>query len=276
MIGQRLDYGQPINWAHPLNRDLLARWKVLPNWQGTQWRDLCGRHHGTLTNGPTWGGALGRPGGYGAIAFDGVNDHVASTAPNIIFPSSTTVATIAAWIRVASAAEKRLASFLNTGGGSAFGVTIDRTAGRVSGMCRDAANGFVEVVGSTSIAAATWYFVCFTAVEGSGRIYLNGVSDGSSSALNAANTLGSFGTDSKWAFSYAGTGTFFNGLSDDLMLWRRQLSDDEVLNLYRLTQRPDDSTLSWIWRPIVKAPAGGATTRGHIIGAGIGGYIIGA
>jgi len=49
---------RPINWSNPINRNhglnkgLLAWWLVVPQWNGgTVWRDLAGgRNNGTLTN----------------------------------------------------------------------------------------------------------------------------------------------------------------------------------------------------------------------------------
>src|SRR5262245_39512882 len=70
-------YGRPVNWGHPLNRGLAGWWLALPWWRGgMRWRDLCGKSHGLLTNGPVWKGAYSRPGGSGAVDFDGTNDIV--------------------------------------------------------------------------------------------------------------------------------------------------------------------------------------------------------
>jgi hypothetical protein len=73
---RKLNLGQPINWANPLNRGLVSRWQVVPEWEGSQKLfDLAAFNHGTLTNGPTWS-SLGRPGGYGSITTDGVDDYI--------------------------------------------------------------------------------------------------------------------------------------------------------------------------------------------------------
>jgi hypothetical protein len=73
----------PVNWAHPLNRGLRCWLRAIPNsgWRGAlKWHDLVrgGRraNDGTLTAGPAWTGPRGRPGGHGAILFDGTDDLV--------------------------------------------------------------------------------------------------------------------------------------------------------------------------------------------------------
>jgi hypothetical protein len=75
-----IDTACPVDWAHPLNRGLVADWTILPipGWRGgLTLRDLVrgGRrpNDGTLTAGPTWGGAKGRPGGFGSLNTNGTS-----------------------------------------------------------------------------------------------------------------------------------------------------------------------------------------------------------
>src|SRR5690606_30479453 len=88
---------------------LISWWMVLPHWRGgLTWRDLCGRNHGTLTNmdPPTdWVGPRGRPGGWGALDFDGSNDHVLVAHSNSFNVSSLSVA---AWVRASVGGSTRL------------------------------------------------------------------------------------------------------------------------------------------------------------------------
>lgn len=81
-----VEWGQPVNWSHPLNhRGLKLWWLAVTNRQGfgsTVCRDLCRMNHGTLTNmdpATDWSGAS-HPGGYGSLDFDGSNDFVTNAA----------------------------------------------------------------------------------------------------------------------------------------------------------------------------------------------------
>lgn len=85
-----VDPACPVNWSDPLTRGLVGWWGVVPNcgWSGSNlFRDLVrgGKtpNDGTLTNmafPPTvtsgWQGSRGRPGGFGSLAFDGLDDYV--------------------------------------------------------------------------------------------------------------------------------------------------------------------------------------------------------
>jgi len=63
--------GNLVNRAAPLNRGMVIWWLHLPNrltGGGNTLRDIWGLNHGTLTNGPTWSGPIGRP-AYGSLGF---------------------------------------------------------------------------------------------------------------------------------------------------------------------------------------------------------------
>jgi hypothetical protein len=96
-----LNYGNPVNPLAPLNRGLVGWWLNLPSrGKGNTVFDLCGKYHGTLTNGPTWSGALGRPGGFGAVTFDGSNDYITlGVAPAALKFTAISPFSISAWVR---------------------------------------------------------------------------------------------------------------------------------------------------------------------------------
>src|SRR5688500_4148301 len=91
-----------VNLSHPLNRGLVGWW--LPGFGGRTGqvlRDLSGNHtHGTLTNmaSDDWIPATGRPGGFGALNFDGSNDHVLNSSPSSLLNGMTGL-TISFWWR---------------------------------------------------------------------------------------------------------------------------------------------------------------------------------
>src|SRR5688500_11296274 len=92
----------PVNRLHPLNRGLVAWFLTLPGLSGgLKWHnlmDLSNGPHGTLTSmdPPTdWVSAKARPGGFGALDFDGSNDDVRFTFPIAI---ANVPITASAWV----------------------------------------------------------------------------------------------------------------------------------------------------------------------------------
>ena len=90
--------GTPLNFAHPLNRELVGYWPMGEG-AGIRAQDLSGKgNHGTLTNmvqGSTsgWtGGKFGR-----AINFDGTNDFIAVNSKNLDINGR--VATVSFWFK---------------------------------------------------------------------------------------------------------------------------------------------------------------------------------
>lgn len=74
MRGAAINYGAPVNRAHPLAADFASWWLPLPNWSGgLTLFDLCGRANGVLTNGAAWGAGGS---GFGAVVLDGSDDYV--------------------------------------------------------------------------------------------------------------------------------------------------------------------------------------------------------
>ena len=78
-----VDWGQPIDWSHPLSLGLRGFWLAGPNPTGfgsLRWRDISGYHnHGTLTNmdpATDWVGEA-PPGGGGSLDIGGGSGYVA-------------------------------------------------------------------------------------------------------------------------------------------------------------------------------------------------------
>jgi hypothetical protein len=99
-LPRSLNYGQLVNRACPLNRGLVSWWLTLPQrGKGNTFFDIAGANHGTLTNGPTWTGATGRPGGCGAILLDGTNDYVTVTSGSLSNIFTADRLTVSCWLK---------------------------------------------------------------------------------------------------------------------------------------------------------------------------------
>lgn len=248
-----IDWSNPIS-DHPLNAGLVSRWMAGPDnpyWGGPKFLDLVpmsngrGGNHGTLTNGPAWRGALGRPGGRGCLEHDGTDDHE-TIASSLVsgFPL-----TISAWVR----------STANTAPYNVFTISrsdntedyfLLRIRGDVAGDPIEARQngGGVEdaAISVTGVTVNEWIHLTARFSASDNRsIFLNGV-------LSATNTT-SIGFPPAMDQSTIGAlrrsiGTiqFFPGQIDDVRVWSRALSDDEILMMYLDSLLGSPETLNWV------------------------------
>jgi hypothetical protein len=95
---------------------------------------------------------------------------------------------------------------------------------------------WMNAVGTTTPQAGLWYHVAVTYDNAADamKVYLNGVNDTSSvnSGSGVTSSWDNFSFGSKWNNS----GTYFNGTIDEVAIWNRTLSADEILNHYRLDE----------------------------------------
>lgn len=244
-MARLLYYGQPINWASPLDRGLVSRWQVVPWYaSGPRWIDLAGRNHGTLTNGPTWDGARGRQGGYGSIKFDGSNDYVALSR-RVQVSAFTLGSTYAAWIRTSST--DATASYV---GDPALPILSDTTGSvwigwGVTGGVQVFmyAGGGPHASGAVTVNDDAWHFLVATHDRGTGAIalYVDGSPDGTgtrawNSTFPAADVIGrGFNAADVWS-----------GGLDEVRIYNRAFSASEVKALYEDSRAWSLQTLNWI------------------------------
>ena len=234
--GSFLNMVCPINWQNDLNRGLQARWDCMPGLMGgsrlinlTRPGDKDG-NHGTLTNGPTWQGALGRPGGYGSILFDAALNHrVTFAAINI------TAITYCAWVRLTEAgasyiaivSNKKTILSLNSASSINWWPDTDTTV----------------VTQSYTFNIGQWYHAAATQNGTSYALYVNGLSvaSGTTDAIdNGAGPLNCIGGYDTGSFN-------FPGYIDAAMIYpNRALSASEIFALYEDSRHGSPETLNWI------------------------------
>lgn len=193
--------GQPVNWASALNRGLVAWWLVLPSWSfGTNWRDLCGKNHGTLVNGPKW-----HHGPPAALQFD------VGTGPKITggWPATGATYTITAAIKPTG----------NTGWGPIYtnkygsaGLTVLNNILRL-----------YPALPAISLLDGAWQHVAAVSDSGTVTLYRNAV------PLASASGAPSY-TPSRMGANDIGED--FTGLLNDVRFYSRALANDEVAALY--------------------------------------------
>ena len=218
---RQVDWSQPVNPDAPLNRGLVSWWLAGkgPYWGGPKFLDLCGKNHGTLTNGPTWRGALGRPGGHGSLLFDGSDDYV--TVPVAAeTPLPTTL----------------LASFHKLSGGSAAPVVFTHnTATSNNGYRMQIFGGNLALTfggialydSGLAVSNGTWYRAAITisGASGTANFYLASGATISTSSTGVGTPSGA--PDSYRIGDLIGA-DLFNGYIDNVKHYSRALSATEV------------------------------------------------
>lgn len=205
----------------PNDLGLVGYWSF-EDGSGTKATDFSGNNNtGTLTNGPTWtDGRFGK-----AVSFDGTDDYV-----NIASMSglSSSAITVSAWVKISAhknwnnvvghewvASNGSWLLFSDSSGNAYFGIydTSQHTAA------------------SSSFSAGVWHHLIGTYDGSVIRIYVDGVA-GSSTALSGVtlDTVGQVGLSSS-------SGSVFSGQIDDVRIYNRALSSDEITNLYQKTSQ---------------------------------------
>jgi hypothetical protein len=186
-------------------------------------RDWSGRaNDGTLTNGPFWVASQGKY----AMSFDGTNDYVQSTALPFINQNPKT---LAAWVRVdgGSGTDRFILSEdakTDFGLGSTLRVN---SANVFRGWGQDAK---YLVDSTTSPVLGQWYHVALTysGASGQNKMFVNGILE---------NTVGVGVEDARSALPLqigrwpATSSLYFNGLIDDVRIYNRALSPNEIRTL---------------------------------------------
>ncbi len=256
----------PIDWTNPvtddpLNDGLVARYLAdMSQWGSPIWRDLLG-HHGTLTNmepATDWRTPQGRPGGLGALNFDGTDEYV-DTGHNFTEVSDANRLTIRSWSKYALTSQDYIVGE-RAEGNDGFALNI---RGDVGGdpLVLTVSGGFDQTSGASGMSANTWHLVCVTYDQANVVFYVDGqqISSHAQTAAIDESDLNAF----LGALNNQGTpALFLGGLLDDIRIYSRALPGAEVERLYddsRLGSPRTVNRSAWI----VPAPASAAPAAGH-------------
>jgi hypothetical protein len=202
-------------------------WWKLDETEGTSAADSGAfNNEGTLMNGLSFSNdsVEGRIGN--ALHFDGLDDKV--VVPGLSLPSGNRV-TIAMWFNPDFALDSGTGrvdfTYWQQGGGHPNITMLDR--GKISFRCYLNEYDTVVKVSTTtdSWAAGTWYHIAGTYDGFELKIYVNGILE---------NTLGQLGTNRAATGFYFGNGSIvpFEGKIDDVRIYNRALSDQEIADPY--------------------------------------------
>jgi len=232
---QSVNWQYPVNWSHPINKGLLAWWLVTPQWKGgTVFHDLVnGRNNGTLTNmdpSTDWITQTDRPGGWGALDFDGTDDFVL-VPDNDILEGMARV-TVSCWIQAASGAQANTFAaplWKNTSYGFFQSNAVNQMVFRITTSIDNDVNASSS---NTGFFDGNWHHLIGTYDGTTSRIYEDGVELGNSAAtgtiLTDVNDLligkGAEGTD------------HIDGRIDGVRVHDRALTAKEVAEYHELSK----------------------------------------
>ena len=179
-----------------------------------------GGNPATLINGPAFiAGKFGN-----AMQFDGANDHVLAAGYKGI--SGANQRTMVAWVKTSKAS----AAIMSWGEDTSGKKWIFRTD---NGKLRVEVNGGA-IVGNTSVSDDQWHHVAAVLPAGKNnvnqmKLYVNGVDDGLNSASN--KVIDTASTDD-FKIGNDQSNRYFQGFIDDVRIYDKSLSDEDVSNLY--------------------------------------------
>ena len=204
--------------AVDLTRGLLGRW-TFDEGKGAIAGDVSGRdNHGKIMGGAKW--AKGKIGG--ALEFDGSDDFV--SIPNEGAFDITDGVTVSAWIRVESFT-KPWQAFVTKGDRAWRLHRANETKG-VGFACSDLSRQEVgDLLGKADIADSQWHHVAGVLDGDKALIFVDGVKDtsaASSPKISVNDYPVLIGANAQRA------GRLFHGLIDDVRIYDRALSADEL------------------------------------------------
>lgn len=224
----------PINWSHPLNDKRLAWWLSIPNWDGgTQFRDLCGPYHGAFTsmananNG--WRDTNSRPGQLAkSVLLDGSAGYMAVGNPAVLRLQKPF--SLAGWFRTPRN-QSDMAVLMHTtaynSAASQYGLAV-QSSGAID--CERASGG--QLISSSGVVLAnTWMRGLVVYGTTATTIFVNAVQVATGTAVGTLSYSGSLQLG-----TYVAGGGRFPGHLDDITIWGRALSVQDVADDFRLSR----------------------------------------
>ena len=219
-----------INRQSEFNEGLWFWLLVQPQMQsggGSILRDLCGKFDGTLEASMTaddWIGAGGRPGGYGAIAFDGSDDFIdlSQITPAI----GTNDFTFACWTRTTDSTLEVL-------------FAADNTTWWLGKHGDGRLRTSITVPADNNLDNGLWHHVGVSRFGGNEYLYLDGIQIGT-----AANTL-DLSLTAYGIGRFSVSGFYWNGDFDDARLYGRGLSESQMYALNEESKASYPNAINW-------------------------------
>ena len=163
-----------------------------------------------------------------SLQFDGINDYV--LAANSASLNITQEITVAAWIKPDTRTDSYYHVIACKGSYTYFLSTLNGTIRLLIGKS-DRSGWNTITVGQTILDSSKWYHVVGTYKNGIGKIYINGVLDGTTTGSD--ENIGSYvsslsiGSASSYESKF-----FFNGVIDELRIYNQALGGREIEKMF--------------------------------------------
>ncbi len=221
---------EPI-FAWDDDSSLVGHWSF-DDGSGTVAQDKSGNeNNGILTSGPKWApGKLGP-----AMDFDGINDYVNVDYKSILdFKGANQSFTISAWIKTDSlSSDTGIVGRWWDVSNSQYVLKIESDTNDIKFAVYDTGTG-VQVAESVanSIVANKWIYVVGVADNGVAKVYIDGVQSGSIATYGSIKDIGTEEDLSLGTIWMGGGGQYFNGQIDEIRIYNRALTADEIWQMY--------------------------------------------
>jgi hypothetical protein len=206
---------------------LVSYWALDEN-GGTLAYDNQSTNNGTLYNSPVWQAESNCVSG-SCLSFDGTNDYMDTNSISLM--SGATIGAIEAWVKI-NALGTPYASIRNAIVGKASSPDNAFGFSNTENKLRLRLGNVVNLDSISTISVGQWYHVVGTWDSLGMKIYINGVLDNSNTNvvswydnLNLPTVIGRIYTGS--------TGGSFNGLIDEVRIYNRALTADEIAQRYQ-------------------------------------------
>lgn len=209
-----------------LSNGLVGYWKM--DEASSPSLDYSGNGNiGTWTNSPTsTNGKFGK-----GLSFAGTNDYLDISASSSLEPGNITVAS---YIYVAGNDTAGFLAHWNGSGSNGWSYEFSISSGKLSLMFQNGITNTVNITSSSSIPQNQWSQVAFTYDGSKVYLYINGVQDST-----YANYTGGIYYGASPGFSHIGRADYeFNYSLDEVRIYNRALSANEISNLYEWAPGP--------------------------------------
>ena len=188
-------------------------------WHGDSLIDYASGRTVTANGGVNAGGVSGYFGG--GTQFDGVDDWF-----NGSFSGIQNIFSISYWIKTTNNdTSKGVAGFTTSTG-------MRKEVYMSSGKIRMFYNNYYAITSGTSVNDGNWHYVVGTYDGTTPLVYIDGVNNALGSATSVTVSTPNIFRIGQIMLAAGGSLYFFNGTIDEVHIWNRALSDEEVSNLY--------------------------------------------
>ncbi|MDD4062226.1 MAG: LamG domain-containing protein [Candidatus Pacebacteria bacterium] len=214
------------NSGKPQIEGLVGHW-TMNEGEGGVAHDLSGQeNHGTLVNDPTW--ANGKVGG--ALDFDGTDDYV-NCGSGTSLDSITTQVSISQWIKFNTSQNTRCFIFrrLDTSH-SSYAIGVDDSTNNIIKFYTLTDTGNSNTLTSPlTYNDGNWHNVVGVWNGTNKFLYIDGMQV---ATIAFSGTMNNWGSANLYLGSLSGYAQFFNGSIDDIRIYNRALTAEEIRLIY--------------------------------------------